>query len=173
MEKYIPDIYAKSVYDINYDNLVSRGIKCVLFDLDNTLLPPRAKEVSKKLVDFIKQVKKTDIRFIIYSNSRKKRVMDIANRLNLEYFYFVRKPYRGKFDKIIKKHEYNQSEIAVIGDQLLTDILFANKMGVTAILVNPLSVNDKFFTRFNRRREKKIFKKLYQNNLFVKGKYYE
>ncbi len=173
MEKYIPDIYAKSIYDINYDNLVSRGIKCILFDLDNTLLPPKTKEVSKKLVDFIKQVKKTNIRFIIYSNSLKKRVSDVANRLDLEYFYFVRKPYRGKIDKIVKKYEYNQSEMAVIGDQLLTDVLFGNRVGITTILVNPLSVHDKFFTRFNRHREKKIYKKLYQNNLLVKGKYYE
>ena len=96
MEKYIPDIYAKSIYDINYDNLVSRGIKCILFDLDNTLLPPRTEEVPKKLAVFIKQIKKTNIRFIIYSNSRKRRVSEIANRLNLEYFHLVRKPYRGK-----------------------------------------------------------------------------
>ena len=63
--------------------------------------------------------------------------------------------------------------MAVIGDQLLTDVLFGNRVGITTILVNPLSVHDKIFTRFNRRREKKIYKKLYQNNLLVKGKYYE
>ena len=68
---------------------------------------------------------------------------------------------------------YNQSEIAVVGDQLLTDILFGNKMGITTILVNPLSLTDKIFTRFNRYRERKIYKKLYKNNLFTKGKYYE
>lgn len=173
MEKYIPDIYAKSIYDINYDNLVSRGIKCILFDLDNTLLPPRTEEVPKKLADFIKQIKKTNIRFIIYSNSRKRRVSEIANRLNLEYYHLVRKPYRGKIDKVFKKYEYNQSEVAIVGDQLLTDILFGNRVGITAILINPLSIHDKFFTKFNRFREKRIYKKLYQNNLLVKGKYYE
>ena len=173
VEKYIPDIYAKSIYDIDYDNLISRGIKCVLFDLDNTLVPPRAKSVSRKLADFMKQVKKLNIHFVIYSNSRKKRVSDIAQKLDLEYFHLVRKPYRGKIDKIIKKYEYNQSEIAIVGDQLLTDVLFGNKIGITTILVNPLSLNDKFFTKFNRMRERKIYKKLYKNNLFVKGKYYE
>ena len=173
MERYIPDIYEKSIYDIDYDNLVSRGIKCVLFDLDNTLLPPKTKEVSKKLIDFMKQVKKTNIRFIIYSNSRKKRVSEVASRLELEYFSLAMKPYRGKFDKIVKKYEYNQSELAIVGDQLLTDVLFGNRVGITTILVNPLSVNDRLFTKYNRMREKRIYKKLYQNNLFVKGKYYE
>ena len=90
-----------------------------------------------------------------------------------KYFYFAMKPYRGKIDKIVKKYEYNQSEMAIVGDQILTDIVFGNRVGITAILVNPLSVNDKLFTKIKRIREKKIYKKLYQNNLFVKGKYYE
>ena len=83
------------------------------------------------------------------------------------------KPYRGKLDKVMKKYEYNQSEIAVVGDQILTDVLFGNKAGITSILVNPLSLKDTTFTKFNRMREKRIYKKLYKNNLFVKGKYYE
>lgn len=173
MEKYIPDIYAKSIYDINYENLIERGIKCILFDLDNTLLPPKAKEVPKKLMDFLKQNKKLGIRFIIYSNGTKKRIGNLASKLELEYYYMTLKPYRGKLDKVMKKYEYNQSEIAVVGDQILTDILFGNKAGITSILVNPLSLKDSTFTKFNRMREKRIYKKLYKNNLFTKGKYYE
>ena len=49
MENYIPDIYQKSIYSIDYDNLIKRGIKCILFDLDNTLVPPSSKEPNKKL----------------------------------------------------------------------------------------------------------------------------
>ncbi len=173
MEKYIPDIYAKSIYDIDYENLIERGIKCVLFDLDNTLLPPKAKEVPKKLLDFLKQIKKLNIRFILYSNGRKKRIMNMAQKLDMEFYAMALKPYRGKLDKVMKKYEYNQSEIAVVGDQIMTDVLFGNKAGITSILVNPLSLNDTWLTKFNRRREKKIYKKLYKNNLFAKGKYYE
>ena len=85
VERYIPDIYAKSIYDIDYDNLISRGIKCVLFDLDNTLLPPRINEVSKKLSDFMKQIKKLNLHFIIYSNSRKKRVSKVNTKIKIKY----------------------------------------------------------------------------------------
>ena len=173
MEKYIPDIYVKSIYDIDSEHLIERGIKCVLLDVDNTLLPPSVNEVPKKLLDYIKQIKKSNLHFIIYSNSNKKRVMKVAEKLDLEYMYYAGKPFRGKFDRIIKKYEYNQSEIAIVGDQLLTDVLFGNKVGITTILVNPLSLKDRFFTKFNRYRERKIFKKLYKNNLFTKGKYYE
>ncbi|MBQ4634586.1 MAG: YqeG family HAD IIIA-type phosphatase [Bacilli bacterium] len=173
MEKYIPDIYAKSIYDVNYDNLVERGIKCVLFDLDNTLIPPSMKKPSPKLVNFLNELKKTQLHFIIYSNGRSKRVKHFEQLLNLECISPAGKPFRGKFDTIIKKYHYNQSEIAIIGDQLLTDVAFGNNVGITTILVNPLSLKDSFFTRFNRMREKNILKKLYKNNLFAKGKYYE
>ena len=78
-----------------------------------------------------------------------------------------------KFDIIIKKYPFSQSEMAIVGDQLLTDMAFGNRVGITTILVNQLSLKDGFFTKFNRIRERKILKKLYKNNLFVKGKYYE
>ena len=173
MEKYVPDIYSKSIYELDYDNLINRGIKCVLFDLDNTLVPPHVKEPSKKLLEFMKELKKSQLRLIIYSNSFGKRVKNFQNQLDVEAFYFVRKPSKGKINIIMKKYNYNQSEIAIIGDQLLTDIVFGNNVGITTILVNQLSARDGLFTKFNRYREKKILKKLYKNNLFAKGKYYE
>ena len=162
MEKYIPDIYAKSIYDINYDNLKERGIKCILFDLDNTLVPTHTKDPSKKLLDFMEKLKDDDFTLIIYSNSGSRRVSNVASKLGLEFYHFVKKPYR-----------FSQSEMAIVGDQLLTDMAFGNRVGITTILVNQLSLKDGFFTKFNRIRERKILKKLYKNNLFVKGKYYE
>ena len=53
MEKYIPDIYQKSIYTINYDVLLLRGIKCLLFDLDNTIAPVNIKSPSKKLKNYL------------------------------------------------------------------------------------------------------------------------
>ena len=44
LEKFVPDIYQKSIYDINYDTLKKRGIKCLIFDLDNTLVPVTVKK---------------------------------------------------------------------------------------------------------------------------------
>lgn len=173
MEKYIPDVYAKSIYDVNYDNLMERGIKCILFDLDNTLIAPGIKQPSTKLLNFINKLKQTQLHFIIYSNGGSKRVKRLTKLLDIECISPAFKPYRGKFDQIIKKYKYNQSEIAIIGDQLLTDIAFGNNVGITTILVNQLSLKDSFLTKFNRMRERAILKKLYKNNLFAKGKYYE
>ena len=53
MEKYIPDIYQKSIYTINYDSLYNRGIRCLLFDLDNTIVPITMKKPNKKIKNLL------------------------------------------------------------------------------------------------------------------------
>ena len=58
MEKYIPDMYQKSIYAIDYDKLIKRGIKCLLFDLDNTITPVKMKTPSKKTKIFYLKIYK-------------------------------------------------------------------------------------------------------------------
>ena len=53
MEIYVPDIYQKSIYAIDYQKLINRGIKCLLFDLDNTLVPISAKSPNEKLAEIL------------------------------------------------------------------------------------------------------------------------
>ena len=40
-DKFVPDIYAKSIFLINYKKLRKSGIKCLLFDLNNTIAPKK------------------------------------------------------------------------------------------------------------------------------------
>ena len=51
MEKYVPDIYQKSIYTIDYTKLLNLGIKCLLFDLDNTVVPSKSSEPPQKAKD--------------------------------------------------------------------------------------------------------------------------
>ena len=57
MEGYLPDIYQKSIYTIDYSKLFNRGIKCLLFDLDNTIVEPHSSEPSKKAKDLFTSLK--------------------------------------------------------------------------------------------------------------------
>ncbi|MFR7880209.1 MAG: HAD hydrolase-like protein [Christensenellales bacterium] len=60
-----------------------------------------------------------------------------------------------------KKNNLNKDEIVMIGDQLLTDIVCANKIGVTNILVKSISrKTERWYTRINRLREEKVLKKI-------------
>ena len=172
MELYVPDVYKKSIYDINYETLKQQGIKCLLFDLDNTLVPYNVKEVNDKLVNLFNKLKK-EFKVIIFSNSPKLRVKMFANALNVESVAFARKPKKKNYEKILLDNKLEEDEVAIIGDQLNTDIIGGNRVGITTILINPVSKKDPFWVKPGRIKEKIIMKNLKDHDLFFKGRYYE
>lgn len=173
MEKYIPDIYQKSIYSINYQKLWNQGIKCLLFDLDNTLVPPSIKEPNEKLKELFNDLKKIGFKVIIFSNSPKKRVKPFKDILEVDCSASSRKPSKKKFLLVLSQYNYLVNEVAIIGDQILTDVLGGNKVGILTILINPVSKKDILVTKIGRLLEKRIIKKLSKKSLFMKGKYYE
>lgn len=173
MEKYIPDMYQENIFKVNFDKLKEVGIKTILVDLDNTLIEygeSEPKEDIKKLID---ELKKKGFNVIIYSNSNKKRVNYIKQIFDIDGFHKVRKPLKKGFINILDKYKLDVNEVAIIGDQMMTDILGGNRVGITTILLNPISNNEPFWTRFNRRREKGKMRKLREKSLFTKGRFYE
>lgn len=174
LEKFVPDMYQKSIFTINYKCLKDEGIKCILFDLDNTLSSPFIKEPTEKLKELFYSLKEDKFKIIIFSNANKKRLEPFKNILDVDVAYRSMKPFSFKFNKIIKLYKLELSEVVIIGDQLLTDILGGNNVGINTILVNPISTKDhNILTKINRKMEKRIMNKLIIRKLFVKGKYYE
>lgn len=172
MEKYVPDIYQKSIYTINYEKLKQNGIKCILFDLDNTIAPARSSVPTKKSKELIDSLK-ADFKLFVFSNAMPKRVKKFSDELGVDFYAFSLKPFQKNFKKLFKEHKFNECEVAIIGDQILTDIAGGNTAGIKTILVNPVSTKDSVFTKLNRFLENKKIKKLSKKNLFFKGKYYE
>ena len=77
------------------------------------------------------------------------------------------------FREIRKIGNYKPEEMCMIGDQVMTDILGGNRVGIKTILVNPMSKDDLLFTKFFRMLEKRKFKKFAKMGILKKGKYYE
>ncbi len=173
MNKYIPKIYQKSIYTIDYSKLLNRGIKCILFDLDNTLISTDKNDEHIKAKKLIIGLKQKGFEVIIFSNSPRKKVRKYTKYFNIDGIYLAFKPLQRAFKKILKRTGYQKSEMAIIGDQILTDVVGGNTFGITTILVNPINDNDIFITKFNRKKESKIMSKLSLQNLFNKGEYYD
>ena len=72
LDLFIPDVYAQSIYTINYKKLKKNGIKCLLFDLDNTIASYKTKEPDQKVKELIARLEE-DFKVIIISNSNKNR----------------------------------------------------------------------------------------------------
>lgn len=168
IEKFIPKVYCKDVFKINYVKLKEKGINLLIFDLDNTLSLIDEDVPSIKIKGLINKLAK-DFQVLIASNNNSKRVKKFCNDLNCKYISFSLKPLK-KIAYFVKKN-YNLlfNEIAIIGDQLVTDIFFGNRCGMYTILVDPKGLNDLKITSLNRYIEEKIKKKI----SFKKGVYYE
>lgn len=173
MEKYIPDMYQKSIYTVDYQKLIDRGVKCILFDLDNTLVPFHIKEANDKIAVLFNELREKGLKVIIFSNSPKKRVNIFKETLAVDCLANAKKPSKRGFETIMNKYKYNITEIAIVGDQMLTDIVGGNNVGVTTVLVNPVSTKDPIWTRPNRYFERRIMRKLRNHDLFSKGRYYD
>ena len=174
MDNFIPDIYQKSIYHIDYEKLLDDGIKCILFDLDNTCVPYKDKVPNKRLIDLFEMLKDMDFKIIIFSNATKKRITPFKKTLNVDCLARAGKPRKKSFLKVLKLFNYNLSDVAIIGDQLYKDILGGNSVGIKTILVNPMSKDDMIITKLVFRPLEKIkYRKLAKKGLLVRGKYYE
>lgn len=172
-EIFVPDMYQKSIYTIDYNKLKTSGIKCIIFDLDNTISPTTLSKPTKKLKVFFTKLKHMGFKCIILSNSGKKRVEPFKNELAVDAGASSKKPRKDKYLKIMENYKFSPSEIAAVGDQLLTDIYGANKLGLTSVLVNQMGAKDFFNSTFNRMMEKIIFRFLKSKDLFCRGRYYD
>jgi len=170
---FIPDMYQKSIYTINYEKLFEDGIRCLLFDLDNTCVPYEEKKPSKKLKDLFDRLKENGFKVIIFSNATKKRLEPFKNTLIVDCSYSSKKPSKRKFLKVLKMFEYDLSETAIIGDQLFTDIYGGNRVGIKTILVNPMSDKDMPVTKIFRKLEKRQYKIMKKRGILTLGKYYD
>ena len=172
MELYVPDIYQENIYKINYETLLSRGIKCLLFDLDNTLVPIKESYPREETKKLFKELKKKGFKILITSNSIKARVKPFSEELKVDYISNCKKPHIDKIDEYVKKSKFGLDEIAIIGDSMMDDVVCGNTIGITTILLDQISKLEFPIARLKRIKEKKIQKRLRDKNLFTKGRYY-
>lgn len=172
MDLFVPDVYQKSIYDINYKKLKKRGIKCLLFDLDNTIAPYSMDVPDTKIKSLIAELE-DDFKVIIMSNSGKERLRPFKEKLNVDVAFKSHKPLKKKYKKIMALYNFKDNEIACIGDQIMTDILGGNRMGFTTIWVNAIGSTEPWTTKFNRYLEAKILNRFAKKGILEKGSYYE
>ncbi len=163
-----PMMYKKNIFDINYDLLKEKKIEILIFDLDNTILKVGDEIPSNETIELFKKLNK-NFKIIIASNNIKKKVSKIAGYLDCDYLYSLMKPTKRIKKFLDKKYHLKNDKVAIIGDQLVTDIFVGNRLKFFTILVDKLGDKDFKVTFFNRWLEKKLMKKMN----FKKGEYYE
>lgn len=167
----LPNMYASSVYSINY-KLLNKKYKNLIFDLDNTLLPVGKIEVNEELVNLFQKIGK-DFNICLVSNNSKERVLPVAKILETGYLYKAGKPKKEAFDKALILLDATKENTAVIGDQMLSDIKGANEYGLFSVMVEPISNIHDFKTKTNRVLQKIMIKKLEKKGIFKEKEFYD
>ncbi len=159
----IPYMSVNSVNELKPELLKQEGIKAVMVDLDDTLLASNAEHLSQDAKDWIQSLKDNQLSVVILSNGSKSRVKRAADMLSVTGFALTGKPFFG-FRKALKTINAKSSETVMIGDQLFTDVLGANLLGIKSILVTPLSDKGLMHTKMLRQIEAFILKKSNTHN---------
>jgi HAD superfamily phosphatase (TIGR01668 family) len=165
---FCPDLYVKSLQEIPWAGISQKNIKGLLFDLDNTLLPWGSCQIPGEISNWLQCAKEKGLQLCLVSNSYEKRVAGIARSLNIDYISWARKPANYGFAKAIRNMGLVPQEVAVIGDQIFTDIYGGNRLGCYTILVVPLSSHELPITKLVRMLERRLLVKLEQRGLLIK-----
>ena len=157
--KMYPKAYFNNIKDITIEFLQTHNIKGLLIDVDNTLI-----DYNKNILDGVKEwidkMRDEGIKLCILSNTNNKlKVQNVSRYLDIPYIFFAMKPLKNGFKKGMKKLKLESKNIAVIGDQLLTDVLGANRSNMYSTLVKPIHEKDIFITKLKRPLERKIMNK--------------
>lgn len=166
MNKYMPTMLASKVYDIDFATLYADGIRNILFDLDNTIATYEQQVATTEHIAFFQQLKSMGFKVYILSNNKKNRVYRFISGLDINgALSHSQKPFCRKILNYLKQETLQIEETILIGDQILTDIACANRLGVKSILVESISrKTEKWYTRINRRREKKVIQMIEKEN---------
>jgi HAD superfamily phosphatase (TIGR01668 family) len=153
-----PDITVAHVRDVTPALLRERGIRAVISDLDNTLVRWRGEDITDEITAWLRLLRASDISVCIASNTRHlTRLERLAAQMGILHVPGnAVKPRRRGLRRALALLQATPGETAMVGDQLFTDILAGNRLGLTSILVNPLSAHEFIGTRLISRTAERL-----------------
>ena len=138
----VPDVVLGSVLEVTPAWLGGRGLRGLILDLDNTLVPYGQRSPDPAVMRHITAIRGAGTPAIILSNARSGRAARIATELDLPFIANAGKPRAASFERALQLLELAAAQVAAVGDQLFRDVLGAKKAGCLAVYVRPLSPRD-------------------------------
>lgn len=165
MRRFVPDEVLPSVLDIDLAELKRRQIRGLLIDIDNTIVRWGEWQMEPAFAQWIQEARKSGFKICLLSNAMPHRVNSFARELNVPGVSKAMKPLGRAFRRALQVVGLTAREVAVIGDQLFTDVYGGNRLGLYTILVSPLSTRELRTTRFMRRLERRFFRSMVKRGL--------
>ncbi len=156
----VPDYNLKDIYEIDFEELKSKGIKALLFDLDSTIMKSKSAMYSEKTKEWLSTIEREFVIAVISNNFNENYIEKVRAVSTFDVIGAARKPNPKVLLEYLANARIHPSEAAMIGDRPLTDILAGKRAGCITILVD--SINAEYEnkpTRFVRWLERLSIRK--------------
>jgi len=134
----LPKIIVPALTDVSPILLHSRGIRLLMLDFDNTIVPYTTSTPTEEMRGWLQTMVKSDIQLCVVSNSHKDRVKIFCSKYGIDCITHANKPFSKGIKECLEKYRIDPKECALVGDQIFTDTLGANCCGVASILVKAI-----------------------------------
>lgn len=152
-EPFYPDEYLDSTYEIDFEVFYQKGIRGVIFDIDNTLVPHDA-PADERAVQLFGRLHRMGYQTMLLSNNKEPRVKSFAEEVDTPYLYKAGKPKRAGYLQAMERMGTNRQTTLFVGDQLFTDVWGAKRSGIYAVLVKPIHPKEEIQIVLKRYLEK-------------------
>lgn len=163
-QKFYPQEWVDSTYEIPFEKLYEEGYRGVLFDIDNTLVPHGA-PATPQAVDFFKRLREIGFSYCMISNNQIERVESFCREVEGKFVCNAHKPSTKGYELAMEYMGTDKTNTLFVGDQLFTDIYGANRTGIRSILVKPIHPKEEIQIVLKRYLEKIVlhfYKKKYR-----------
>lgn len=171
LEKFYPSVYAENVFSIDYEKLYRKGCRGIIFDIDNTLVH-HGDNSNENVDNLFRRLHETGFRTVLLTDNDEERVKRFIRNIDTPYVCDAGKPDPKGYLKALEIMKIRKKQAVVIGDQIFTDILGANRAGIKSIMVKFIRLPEekyigkrryleKFILLFDRRRKWKKQRKLF------------
>ncbi len=153
-----PEIKLDRVTDITVPILQKYNINSLILDVDNTLSTHHGHILTEGLPEWLSYMKDNGIKLMVLSNSKEARVKPFAKKIDLDFISLGLKPLPFGFLRALKAMGCKRKTTAIVGDQIFTDILGGNLVGLRTVLLTPIKLETTYGFRFKRWIERIVYK---------------
>jgi HAD superfamily phosphatase (TIGR01668 family) len=120
------------------EDLQARGIRGLILDVDDTIVDRWSREIPQEIQSWLERMRRDYVIWLVSNNTSRRRISAIAAQVNLPYIHRAGKPSRRALRQVLATTQLLPSQVAMIGDRLLTDVVAGNRLGLFTIWVQPV-----------------------------------
>lgn len=155
LERFYPDEYLKSIDEVNFEKYYEQGIRGIISDIDNTLVP-HGFPADNHIIKVFEKIRNLGLDTCLISNNDEPRVKPFAEAVRSKYIFDAHKPGKKNYMKAMELMGTNKDTTLFLGDQIFTDVWGANRTGIHSVMLERINPKEEIQIVLKRISEKFI-----------------